>query len=95
MVTGVITLTSGELYIGRNLTITGPGASELAISGNHASRVFETAPGATGRLLASGLHAPRGLQDSTSGLVCGVLFRARLQAVVIVVCLSRQQMISL
>jgi hypothetical protein len=40
--TGVwtITLTSGELDITKNLTITGPGADELTISGNHASAVF-------------------------------------------------------
>ena len=36
-----ITLTSGELLIKHNLTITGPGASQLAVSGNNASRVFE------------------------------------------------------
>jgi hypothetical protein len=39
-VTGVITLTSGELDISTDLTITGPGVKVLAISGNHASRVF-------------------------------------------------------
>src|SRR5260370_6144208 len=36
-----ITLTSGELLINHNVTITGPGASQLTVSGNHASRVFE------------------------------------------------------
>src|SRR5438132_12706436 len=40
-VTGTIALTSGELPITNNLTIIGPGATILAISGNHASRVFE------------------------------------------------------
>jgi hypothetical protein len=39
-VTGTITLTSGELSINKNLTITGPGAHVLTISGNNASRVF-------------------------------------------------------
>jgi len=39
-VTGTITLTSGELLINKNLTITGPGADILTISGNNASRVF-------------------------------------------------------
>jgi hypothetical protein len=41
--TGVwtITLTSGELLITKNLTITGPGEANLTISGNHASRVFD------------------------------------------------------
>src|SRR6266852_2314324 len=38
-----ITLTSGELLINHNVTITGPGASNLTVSGNHASRVFEVA----------------------------------------------------
>ena len=38
--TGVLTLTSGELVIDKNLTIIGPGASNLTISGNQSSRVF-------------------------------------------------------
>jgi hypothetical protein len=40
--TGVwtITLTSGEMDITKNLTITGPGDANMTISGNHASRVF-------------------------------------------------------
>jgi hypothetical protein len=36
-----ITLTSGELLIKKNLTISGPGAGQLTISGNNASRVFD------------------------------------------------------
>ena len=40
-----ITLTSGELTVGVNLTIDGPGANQLAISGDDASRVFEIAAG--------------------------------------------------
>ncbi len=39
-VTGTITLTGGELAIGKNLTITGPGSGSLSINGNNASRVF-------------------------------------------------------
>ena len=39
-VTGTITLTSGELVITNSLTIAGPGATNLAVSGNSASRVF-------------------------------------------------------
>ncbi len=39
-VTGTITLTSGELVITNSLTIAGPGAASLAVSGNSASRVF-------------------------------------------------------
>jgi hypothetical protein len=41
--TGTITLTSGELAISKDLTIAGPGADVLAVSGNHASRVFDIA----------------------------------------------------
>src|SRR5262249_23576596 len=40
-----ITLTSGELLINKNLTISGPGAGLLTISGNNASREFEVASG--------------------------------------------------
>jgi uncharacterized repeat protein (TIGR01451 family) len=46
-VTGTITLTSGQLEIAKNLTIRGPGATSLAISGNNASRVFQIDSGAT------------------------------------------------
>jgi hypothetical protein len=37
---GTITLISGELVIGRNLSIIGPDAAGLTVSGNGASRVF-------------------------------------------------------
>lgn len=39
-VTGTITLTTGQLDVADALTVTGPGAAALAVSGNHASRVF-------------------------------------------------------
>ena len=39
-VTGTIALTSGELAINSDLTITGPGVDQLTISGNNNSRVF-------------------------------------------------------
>ncbi len=47
-VTGTITLTSGELVIDKDLTIQGPGATQLTISGNNASRAFFINPGAPG-----------------------------------------------
>jgi hypothetical protein len=50
-VTGTITLTSGELHIANNVTINGPGARVLTISGNNASRVFNVSNGT-----ASGPH---------------------------------------
>jgi hypothetical protein len=37
----LISLTSGEIEISQNLTITGPGSSTLSVSGTHASRVFD------------------------------------------------------
>jgi hypothetical protein len=38
--TGTITLTTGELDISKDLTIDGPGATTITVSGNHTSRVF-------------------------------------------------------
>jgi hypothetical protein len=35
-----ITLTSGEIVIAKDLTIAGPSGANIAISGNHASRIF-------------------------------------------------------
>ena len=42
---GTIVLTSGELMINHSVTINGPGANQLAVSGNNSSRVFEIAAG--------------------------------------------------
>lgn len=47
---GTITLTSGELSITDNVTIIGPGAPLLTISGNNASRVFYINAGFTANL---------------------------------------------
>jgi hypothetical protein len=44
-VTSPITLTTGELVVNKNLTIQGPGAGTLTISGNNASRVFNISTG--------------------------------------------------
>ena len=38
---GTILLTSGELAITDSLAINGPGALQITVSGNHASRVFD------------------------------------------------------
>jgi hypothetical protein len=46
-VSGMITLTSGQLAIAKNLTVTGPGASSLSISGNSSSGVFDVRNSAT------------------------------------------------
>ena len=39
--TGVITLTNGELLVTNDLTILGPGATNLSVSGNSQTRVLE------------------------------------------------------
>jgi fibronectin-binding autotransporter adhesin len=41
---GIITLTSGELVIDKSVTIRGPGAPNLSVSGNANSRVFRITP---------------------------------------------------
>ena len=59
-----ITLTSGELLIRKNLTFIGPGASQLTVSGNNLSRVFEVTKVAAVAL--SGLTISNGLVQSIS-----------------------------
>ena len=63
-VTSPITLTSGELDIAKNLTIEGPGAASLTISGNNASRVFHVSTGVSatisGLTMTSGVSATGG-----------------------------------
>jgi hypothetical protein len=60
-----ITLTSGELSITKSLDIEGPGAAQLTISGNHASRVFDISGGVT--VTIAGLSIANGFANSTDG----------------------------
>ena len=60
-VTGTITLTSGELFFSKSLTIAGPGAANLTVSGNNTSRVFSVS---SGEITISGLRIANGF---TSG----------------------------
>src|SRR5215467_8639044 len=46
-VSGVISLTTGELLVSKNVTINGPGADVLAVDGNMISQVFVTGTGTT------------------------------------------------
>src|SRR5205807_6799416 len=46
-VTATIGLTSGELLVTKNITISGPGAENLAVNGNAKSTVFHVSPGET------------------------------------------------
>lgn len=65
-VTGTITLAGAELVIAKNLTITGPGAPILAISGNAKSRVFSISAGAA--VTISGLTIQNGkASDGANG----------------------------
>ncbi len=50
-----ITLTSGQINITKNLTITGPGITNLSISGNNVSRLFHIEPGTTLTLVGMSL----------------------------------------
>jgi CSLREA domain-containing protein len=60
-VTGTITLLSGELSVAHpNLTIQGPGANVLAVSGNGTSRVFYLPPGAPNNITIAGLSLING-----------------------------------
>src|SRR5437870_7284131 len=46
-ISGVITLTTGQLLVDKSVTINGAGAGVLAVDGNTTSRVFQTATGET------------------------------------------------
>ena len=58
---GTITLTTGELPLTGDVTISGPGSAVLAVSGNNASRVFVVASGATATI--TGLTLANGNSD--------------------------------
>jgi hypothetical protein len=63
--TGTIALTSGELDITDSVTINGPGASALTVSGNHASRVFGIAGNPT--VTIAGLTVANGATTDSPG----------------------------
>ena len=60
-----ITLTSGQLGIGRDLTINGPGWDKLTISGNDRLRIFQMASGHT--VSISGLTLSHGKAQGGDG----------------------------
>ena len=61
-----ITLTSGPLIINTSLTITGPGATQLAVNGNHNSTVFSMSLGST--VTISGLTIQNGTAVDGGGI---------------------------
>jgi hypothetical protein len=78
--TGSIGLTTGQLDITDSLTINGPGASALTVSGNHASRVFDISAGVT--VSIAGMTMTDGLADGSSPVLAstggGILNRGNL-----------------
>jgi predicted outer membrane repeat protein len=67
---GTIVLTSGELDISQNLTIAGPGAGVLAVSGNNTSRVFGLS---SATVQISGLTVTRGFTNGGPGSAGGAI----------------------
>jgi hypothetical protein len=63
-----IKLTMGEIAFDVDLTIQGPGASKLAISGNNAGRIFDIGPDATAVIIA-GLTLKNGLSDQGGAIL--------------------------
>ncbi|HMF15245.1 MAG TPA: hypothetical protein VKE94_23180, partial [Gemmataceae bacterium] len=59
-----VTLTSGQLVINHDLTITGLGAAQLSVSGNNATRVFEIDSGV---VAISGLTITGGFNNAAVG----------------------------
>src|SRR5438552_4113229 len=68
-----ITLTSGELLIRHNVTIAGPGAGQLTVSGHNNSRVFEVTK--TASVTLSGLTISNGVAHGVglAGVGGGIL----------------------
>src|SRR6266581_7984433 len=65
-VTGTIVLTGGELLVSKSVNILGPGASNLTVSGNHASRVFRISSRTTATI--TGLTIANGVAGSGGGI---------------------------
>ena len=64
-VTGTIVLTQGELVVDKDLTITGPGAENLALDGNSASRVLRFNEGVTATV--KGITVQKGHSEEEGG----------------------------
>jgi hypothetical protein len=64
---GTITLTSGELSITNSVTIDGPGANKLTVSGDNASRVFDISGSASATI--DGLTISDGLATVGGGIL--------------------------
>jgi hypothetical protein len=71
--TGTITLTTGNLPIGKDLSIVGPGASFITVNGNNAFQIFNIAQGVTvnvtGLTLDRGISAFAGFPNAFGGAI--------------------------
>ena len=65
-VRGTIVLTSGAIAISQSLTIAGPGAHRLSISGNDADRVFDIEGSSATNVSISGMKIKHGVASSSS-----------------------------
>ena len=66
---GTITLTTGELLIAKDLTIAGPGADLITVSGRQSSRVFDIAASSTVSLSALAITDGRGPGPGGGGVL--------------------------
>jgi hypothetical protein len=66
-----ITLTSGELLISDNLSVVGPGANVLTISGNNVTRVFDVHGSTILNVSFSSLTITKGISNNFSGGIAG------------------------
>jgi hypothetical protein len=64
-VTGIITLTSGELLVDKSISISGPGSDNLTVNGNGKGRVFYVGPTVT--ITISGLTITNGSVETDFG----------------------------
>ncbi|MCI0357488.1 MAG: hypothetical protein L0211_03260, partial [Planctomycetaceae bacterium] len=64
---GTITLTTGQLTVVGDVTINGPGADKIAVSGNNTSRIFFVLGAATD-VTVSGLHLTQGKANQGGGI---------------------------
>src|SRR5262249_28595102 len=64
-VTGIITLTSGELLVDKSISISGPGSDNLTVNGNGKGRVFYVGPAVT--ITISGLTITNGSEETDLG----------------------------
>lgn len=78
-ITGSIVLTTGELGIGQNQTITGPGSGSLTIDGNANSRIFNVTSGIvaiSGLTITNGntVEYGGGIRNSTTLTLSDIIF---------------------